>query len=106
MEVSRVKKPCFTMKLEPELRGAFMAEAKATHHPASQVVRDLMRDFVQRQREAREYDAFLGVARDLMVNTAPMRRRSPVDCIRGRTQNFARVDAASGARRRRDGSDL
>lgn len=52
------KTPAFTMKLEPELRDAFMAEAKAAHRPASQVVRDLMRDFVQRQREAREYDEF------------------------------------------------
>ena len=53
------KEAVFTMKLEPELRDAFMAEAEATHRPASQVVRELMREFVQRQREAREYDAFL-----------------------------------------------
>ncbi len=54
-----LKEAVFTMKLEPELRDAFMAEADATHRPASQIVRELMRDFVQRQREAREYDAFL-----------------------------------------------
>jgi len=53
------KEAVFTMKLEPELREAFMAEANATHRPASQILRELMRDFVQRQREAREYDAFL-----------------------------------------------
>lgn len=53
------KQSVFTMKLEPELREAFMAEAEAVHRPASQVVRELMREFVQRQREAREYDAFL-----------------------------------------------
>ncbi|WP_208543295.1 antitoxin of toxin-antitoxin stability system [Marilutibacter alkalisoli] len=47
------------MKLEPELRDQFMAEAAAAHRPASQVVRELMREFVQRQREAREYDEFL-----------------------------------------------
>ncbi len=47
------------MKLEPELRAEFIAEAKAAHRPASQVVRELMREFVQRQREAREYDEFL-----------------------------------------------
>src|SRR3546814_5837594 len=29
----------FTMKLEPELRDQFMAEAEAAHRPASQVVR-------------------------------------------------------------------
>lgn len=53
------KEAVFTMKLEPELRAAFMAEAEAAHRPASQVVRELMREFVQRQREARNYDEFL-----------------------------------------------
>lgn len=53
------KEAVFTMKLEPELRDEFMAEAEAAHRPASQVLRELMREFVQRQREAREYDEFL-----------------------------------------------
>lgn len=53
------KEAVFTMKLEPELRAAFMAEAEAVHRPASQVLRELMREFVQHQREAREYDEFL-----------------------------------------------
>jgi predicted transcriptional regulator len=53
------KEAVFTMKLEPELRDEFMAEAEAAHRPASQILRELMREFVQRQREAREYDEFL-----------------------------------------------
>ena len=53
------KEAVFTMKLEPELRAEFMAEASAAHRPACQVLRELMREFVQRQREAREYDEFL-----------------------------------------------
>ena len=53
------KEAVFTMKLEPELRAEFMAEAEASHRPASQVLRELMREFVQRQREARAYDEFL-----------------------------------------------
>ncbi|MBI3230560.1 MAG: antitoxin of toxin-antitoxin stability system [Burkholderiales bacterium] len=53
------KEAVFTMKLEPELRADFMAEAEAAHRPASQVVREFMREFVQRQRAAREYDEFL-----------------------------------------------
>lgn len=53
------KEAVFTMKLESELRDAFMAEAKATHQPASQVLRELMREFVQHQQETREYDDFL-----------------------------------------------
>ena len=54
------KEAVFTMKLEPELRAEFMAEAEAVHRPASQVLRELMREFVLRQRETREYDEFLG----------------------------------------------
>lgn len=53
------KEAVFTMKLEPQLRAEFIAEAEAAHRPASQVLRELMREFVQHQREAREYDAFL-----------------------------------------------
>jgi hypothetical protein len=53
------KEAVFTIKLEPELRAEFMAEAEAVHRPASQVLRELMREFVRRQREAREYDEFL-----------------------------------------------
>jgi hypothetical protein len=50
------KEAVFTMKLEPELRDEFMAEAEAAHRPASQVVRE----FVRRQREERDYHTFLG----------------------------------------------
>ncbi len=53
------KEAVFTMKLEPELRAAFFAEAEAAHRPASQILRELMREFIQRQRDARDYDAFL-----------------------------------------------
>jgi len=53
------KEAVFTMKLEPELRDEFMAEVQAIDRPASQVMRDLMREFVRRQRERREYDEFL-----------------------------------------------
>jgi hypothetical protein len=48
------KEAVFTLKLEPELRDAFMAEAEADHRPASQVVRELMREYIQRRRQQRE----------------------------------------------------
>jgi hypothetical protein len=55
-----VERSCFHDEAgTPELRAAFMAEAEAAHRPASQVFRELMREFVQRQREAQEYDEFL-----------------------------------------------
>ncbi len=64
------KDAVFTMKLEPDLRDAFMAEADAAHRPASRIVREMMREFVDKQREAREYDQFLrnkvGVVRTSM----------------------------------------
>ena len=53
------KAAVFTMKLESDLRADFIAEAEASHRPASQVVRELMRAFVQQQRESREYGVFL-----------------------------------------------
>ena len=65
------KEAVFTMKLEPELRAAFMAETEAAHRPASQVLRELMREFVQRQRDAREYDEFL--SRKVNVARSSMR---------------------------------
>lgn len=83
------KEAVFTMKLEPELRDAFMAEAEASHRPASQVVRELMREFIERQRQAREYDAFL---------------RAKVDTARtqiaaGQVTSDAGVEARFAARR-------
>ena len=83
------KEAVFTMKLEPELRAEFMAEAEAAHRPASQVLRELMREFVQRQREAREYDQFL--QRKVEVARSSMRAR------RGRSN--AKVEAEYSARR-------
>ncbi|WP_419254903.1 antitoxin of toxin-antitoxin stability system [Caulobacter sp. ErkDOM-YI] len=53
------KDAVFTLKLEGQLRDAFVAEAEASHRPASQIVRELMRDYVERQREARLQDEFL-----------------------------------------------
>ncbi|MFZ5671787.1 MAG: antitoxin of toxin-antitoxin stability system [Pseudomonadota bacterium] len=53
------KEAVFTMKLEPELRDEFMAAAAAEDRPASQVARELMRDYVERRRRMQAYDAFL-----------------------------------------------
>lgn len=82
------KEAVFTMKLEPELREQFMAEAEAAHRPASQVVRELMREFVQRQRQAREYDEFLH--RKVEVARASMRA--------GRGRSNDEVEAEFAAR--------
>ena len=83
------KESVFTMKLEPELRDEFMAEAKATDRPASQVVRELMREFVQRQRQTREYDEFL----QRKVDVARTSARA------GRGRSSDEVEAAFATRR-------
>jgi hypothetical protein len=81
------KEAVFTMKLELELRDEFMAEAEAAHRPASQVVRELMRDFVRRQREERDYNAFL----DRKVEGA----RSSMRAGDGRPNDEAEADFAA-----------
>ena len=53
------KEAVFTMKLEPELRAEFMAEAAGEDRPASQVMRELMREYIEERRQAREYDDYL-----------------------------------------------
>jgi len=75
------------MKLEPELRAEFMAEAEAAHRPASQVLRELMREFVHHQREARKYDKFLN--RKVQV------ARSSVRAGRGRSNDDVETEFAA-----------
>jgi predicted transcriptional regulator len=53
------KEAVFTMKLESSLREDFIAAAKASDRPASQVIRELMREYIQRQSESRAYDIYL-----------------------------------------------
>lgn len=53
------KQAVFTMKLEPELRENFMAEAAGEDRPASQVMRELMRGYIEQRRQSREYDDYL-----------------------------------------------
>ncbi|MCG2841593.1 antitoxin of toxin-antitoxin stability system [Sandaracinobacter sp. RS1-74] len=64
------KEAVFTMKLEADLRADFMAETESLHRPASQVVRELMREFVERQRHKRAHGLFVeqkvAVARESM----------------------------------------
>ncbi len=52
------KEAVFTVKLETELRDAFVAEAAAVHQPASQLVREFMREFIRNRKEEREHDAW------------------------------------------------
>ena len=54
------KEAVFTMKLEPELRDAFMADAVEVDRPASQIMRELMKDYLARREvEKRDYAEFV-----------------------------------------------
>lgn len=64
------KEAVFTLKLESDLRDAFMKEAAESHRPASQIVRDFMREFVKKQQEQREYDAWLDADLDRAIAAA------------------------------------
>ena len=83
------KEVVFTMKLESELLAEFVAEAEAAHQPAPQALRELMREFVQRQRDEGEYDEFL--RRKVEVGRASMHA--------GLGRSNDEVDAEFSARR-------
>ena len=86
------KESVFTLKLEPDLRRAFVAVVQANDQTASQVVRDLMREYIDRHRRTNEYTAFLSAkvqrartqlaagryaaAADIEARFASMRRKS------------------------------
>ena len=54
------KEAVFTMKLDAQLRDAFMAEAVKEDRPASQILRELMRGYIEDRRQSEAYDDFLG----------------------------------------------
>ncbi|KXU36127.1 antitoxin of toxin-antitoxin stability system [Ventosimonas gracilis] len=83
------KEAVFTMKLEPELRADFMAEVIAENRPASQVMRELMRSYIEQRRQAREYDEYL--LRKVEAGRASMRV--------GRGRSNDEVEATFAARR-------
>lgn len=47
------------VRVEGELKAAFTDAAKAADRTASQLLRDFMRDYVRRQAEQADYDAWL-----------------------------------------------
>lgn len=81
------KAAVFTMKLEPDLRDAFMAAAEASHRPASQVVRELMRDYIRREQARKDHA-------DLLARKVAAARRS-VAAGQGRDQDSVEADFAA-----------
>jgi predicted transcriptional regulator len=86
------KEAVFTMKLEPELRDAFMAEAQELDRPASQIMRELMKDYLRRREdEKHDYNEFLRRKVE----------RSRASIAAGRTFTQEEVEAEVAARRER-----
>ena len=81
------KAAVFTMELESDLRDAFVAAAEAADRPASQVVRELMREFIDRQHDEQARTAFLQRKVDLA--------RASVGRGRGRSNDAVEVDFAA-----------
>lgn len=84
------KNAVFTLKLEPELRDEFMTEAASEDRSASQVVRELMSEYVEKKRQAREYEQY--------VKQKVAKARESVRTNRGYSN--AEVEAMFAARRR------
>lgn len=82
-------KAVFTMKLEPELRDAFMAAALEDNRSASQVVRELMRAYLEKRHKAHEYEEYL-------LQKVELARNSMRD---GRGRSNAEVEAAFADKR-------
>ncbi len=78
----------FTLKLDERLRDDFMAEAAAAHRPASQVARELMRDYVESRRRAREYEAFL--AEKVVTARASLRAGEGIENVEVEAEYAAR----------------
>jgi predicted transcriptional regulator len=92
------KEAVFTLKLESELREQFMAEAEAADRPASQLVREFMREYVKRQTEARDHDTWFReqVEQGLREADDPNVKRIPneeviADLQRRRVRLIARI---------------
>jgi predicted transcriptional regulator len=75
------KDAMFSFKLEPELHEQFMTAAAAADRPASQLVREFMRDFIKRQQEANEQDSWFRaqVVQGLAEADDPTVKRIPND---------------------------
>ncbi len=53
------KQATFVMKIDHDLRDAFFAEAKVQDRPAAQIVREMMRSYIETRQSQRSYNDFL-----------------------------------------------
>jgi predicted transcriptional regulator len=91
----------FTVELDPKLRDAFLAEAEALDRPATQLVRD----FVRQRREARGHDAWFRaeVEQALREVDDPAGRRIPHEAVRSSWQRKRKELIARAGGQQREG---
>lgn len=101
-----------TVRMDAELHRAFMDAAHALDRPASQVARDLVRNFVQRQSRTAEFEEAMrrqearlaqdvpqGTEEDYQAFLAEKVRLGREDIAAGRTVSHEQVVAEGEARR-------
>lgn len=84
------------VRVEDDLKAAFAKAAKAADRTASQLLRDFMRDYVRRQAEQAEYNAWL--SQKVEAGRKAVRA--------GRTKSGDEVEAYFAQRRQADETDL
>lgn len=89
------KDAVFTMKLEPDLRAAFMAAAASEDRPASQVMRELMRGYIEKCQQVGAYEDYLQRKVDaarLSVQAGRVRTNDAVEAAFAARRSKAMVD--------------
>ena len=90
----------FTFRVDEALKNEFAAAAKARDRTGAQLLRDFMREFVQKQQEVAEHDAWLRRQVQAGLDSADAGRLVPAAEVEAR---FAARRAAT--RRRRETSE-
>ena len=71
----------FTFRVEEDLKAKFSNAAKANDRTGAQLLRDFMRDFVQRQQEAAEHDTWFRRQVQIGLDSANAGHLAPVDHV-------------------------
>ena len=85
----------FTFRVDEALKNEFAAAAKARDRTGAQLLRDFMREFVQKQQEVAEHDAWFRRQVQVGLDSAEAGRLVPA------TEVEARFAARRAATRRR-----
>jgi predicted transcriptional regulator len=93
----------FTFRVDAELKAEFAEAARINDRPASILLRDFMRDYVNRNREALEYDAWVDAELEQRLREAddPATKWIPHERVVAETR--ALIDRIAAEKKRRAG---